>query len=156
MKKQEEPLIHPLIQITKKYLGAFADVTQHIPLERYHYVLVLILENNQTLTQKDLANYLLVDKSFMVNMIDYLTKNGFVFRETDKEDRRKHLIKLTQKAFDYIPEINKAIKEINDLALNGISETQRIIFTEVLEKIEQNFNINITHTISFDYKKSEN
>lgn len=155
MKKQEEPLIHSFIQITKKYLGAFADVTQNIPLERYHYVLVLIFENNQTLTQKDLANYLLVDKSFMVNMIDYLTKNGFVYRETDKVDRRKQLIKLTQKAFDYIPEINKAIKNINDLAFSGISEAERMIFTEVLEKIERNYHINIKHSVSFDYKKLE-
>lgn len=155
MKKHEEPIVHPMVQITKKYLGAFADATQHIPIERYHYVLVIIFENNQTLTQKDLANYLLVDKSFMVNMIDYLTTSGFVFRETSKEDRRKHFIKLTQKAFDYLPEIELAIKTTNDLAFQGISESERIIFSEIMERVEQNFNINIKHTVSFDYKKSE-
>ena len=155
MEKQEEPLIHPLIQITKKYLSVFADASQHIPLERYHYVLVFIEANHQKLTQKDLADYLLVDKSFMVNMIDYLTANGFVFRETSTEDRRKHLIKLTQKAFNYLPEIKQAIKNTNNLALEGLSESQKSIFKEVLEKLEQNLNITIKHTVSFDYKKSE-
>lgn len=155
MKNQNEPFIHPLIQISKKYIGLFAEVSQNIPLERYHYVLVLIQENKQNLTQKDLAEFLLVDKSFMVNMIDYLTAEGFVYRETSKEDRRKHLIKLTDKAVKYLPSIKEAITNANNLALAGVSENHQSIFNEVLSVVEKNLKINNQYTVSFDYKKSD-
>ncbi len=150
-----QPIVHHLIMITKKYLSTFADFTQNIPLERYHYALIHIFEHKESLTQKDLAKYFHVDKSFMVSMIDYLSNNGFVYRETSAEDRRKHLIKLTEKAHQYIPEINLAIEKTNDLALGNISDANKTIFFEVIRQLEINLNIDSEHHITVDYTKSK-
>lgn len=150
-----QPIIHHLMMITKKYLSAFADFTYDIPLERYHYALLYIYEHKESLTQKDLAEYFHVDKSFMVTMIDYLSNNGFVYRETSVEDRRKHLIKLTEKAHQYIPKINQAIEKTNDLALKGISETNKALFFKVIQQLEINLNIDHTHQITVNYIKSK-
>ncbi len=156
MIKTEQPIIHHLMVITKKYLGAFADLTRYIPLERYHSVLLHIYQNQQKLTQQDLADYLLVDKSFVVSMVDYLSKSGFVYRETSIEDRRKHYIKLTEKAESFIPDINSAVKTANDLAFKGIEAADRTKFIELTKKLELNLNIPNEHTITIDYKKSKN
>jgi len=153
--KIERPVIHHLMMITKKYLSTFADITADIPLERYHYVLLYIYKNKESLTQKDLADYFRVDKSFMVNMIDYLSKNDFVYRKTAEDDRRKHFIRLTEKAHQYIPKISEAFKQTNDLALNNISESEKNIFLEVIRQLEINLNIDREHIITIDYKKSK-
>ncbi|WP_017258486.1 MarR family winged helix-turn-helix transcriptional regulator [Pedobacter arcticus] len=153
--KTNQPIIHHLMVITKKYLSTFADFTHHIPLERYHYALLYIYDHKESLTQKDLAEYFHVDKSFMVTMIDYLSNNGFVYRETSMEDRRKHLIKLTEKAHQYIPMINQAIEKTNNLALNGISDANKALFFEVIQQLEINLNIDNVHQITVNYIKSK-
>ncbi len=152
----EQPIIHHLIMITKKYLSSFSDFAHDIPLERYHYALLYIHQNSESLTQKDLANYFQVDKSFMVNMIDYLSTNDFVYRETSTQDRRKHLIKLTDKAKEFIPKINEAIKKTNQLSLKGINNTDQKLFFEIIKQLEINLNIDSEHIINVDYTKSKN
>lgn len=151
----EQPIIHHLIMITKKYLSTFSNFTQDIPLERYHFALLHIHQNKETLTQKDLADYFHVDKSFMVSMIDYLSASGFVYREVSAEDRRKHLIKLTQKAVQYIPKISQAIEETNQLAFSKITEQHKQILFETIKQLEVNLNIDSEHIITIDYTKSK-
>ncbi|MDA9555222.1 MarR family transcriptional regulator [Pelobium sp.] len=153
MQKYEEPLVHQLIQITKKYLSAFGDIVQDIPLERYHYTLLLIDEHQETLTQKALAELLQVDKSFLVNMIDYLAENGFVYRETNSDDRRQQVIKLTAKAKTYIPEISACIKNLNQSALENIPKEHIQIFLNTITTIQNNLKTISSHEIVLDYKK---
>lgn len=153
MIKYEEPLAHQLIQVTKKYLSAFSHISNEIPLERYHYVLLLIDENNEGLTQKALTEILQVDKSFMVNMIDHLTEQGFTIRKCNPDDRREHFIKLTAKAKTIIPKIDKVFKQLNQQAFLNLSEEKIKIFYEVIDSFQKNFDIKSTHEIVLDYKK---
>ncbi|TKB96323.1 MarR family winged helix-turn-helix transcriptional regulator [Pedobacter cryophilus] len=152
MSKYEEPLIYQLIQITKKYLGAFSDISQHIPLERYHYALLLIDEHRETLTQKALAELLQVDKSFLVTMIDYLTSNGFVYRETNLEDRRQQVIKLTSKAKKVIPDIDTSFKTLNAKAFENIPEEDVKTFFKTIELLQGNLTHKHQHEVILDYK----
>ena len=140
MSKYEEPLVHQLLQITKKYLTAFSEISQEIPLERYHYVLLLIDEHEETLTQKALTALLLVDKSYLVNMIDYLTENGLVFRETNQKDRRQQVIKLTAKAKYFIPMIDQKFKLLNEKSFENLSKDKITAFYEVIEVLQNNLN----------------
>jgi MarR family transcriptional regulator for hemolysin len=155
MIKYEEPLVHQLIQVTKKYLSAFSDITENIPLERYHYALLLIDEHHEKLTQKGLAELLQVDKSFMVSMIDHLTDGGFVFRETNCDDRRQQVIKLTNHAKEIIPEIHNSIQVLNQKAFQSVSKEKMNAFFETIETLQNNLNLLITHEIVLDYKKSK-
>ena len=155
MIKYEEPLVHQLLQITKKYLSAFSDITENIPLDRYHYALLLIDEHKETLTQKALAELLQVDKSFMVSMIDYLTHSGFVYRETNSDDRRQQVIKLTAHAKEIIPQIHKSIQVLNQRAFQSVSKEKMNAFFETTEILQNNLNTLITQEIMLDYKKSK-
>ncbi|MEO5911525.1 MAG: MarR family transcriptional regulator [Pelobium sp.] len=152
MAKYEEPLVHQLIQVTKKYLNAFSESTENIPLERYHYALLLIDENGESLTQKALAKLLEVDKSFMVGMIDYLTNSGYVYRETNAEDRRQHVIKLTEKAKEIIPEINQSIHTVNQKAFGNLPDEKVNLFYEMIGMLQTNLNAHNTHEIAIDYQ----
>lgn len=153
MSKYEEPLVHQLVQITKKYLNAFSEISQEIPLDRYHYVLLLIDEHKETLTQKALTAILLVDKSYLVNMIDYLSENGFVFRETNQKDRRQQVIKLTEKAKDYIPLIDEKFKVLNQKSFDNLSKEKIATFYEVMKVLQNNLNKFKTTEISQEHQK---
>ena len=138
--KYEEPLAHQLIQITKKYLSEFAQQSKSISIERYHYTLLLIHKHNELLTQKDLADLLQVDKSFIVNMVDYLEENGFVIRQTNNKDKRQYLIKLTDNAKAILLPINTVFTTINEEALKGLSQNKIDCFFEVLNTLQLNLN----------------
>lgn len=153
MLKSSEPLVHQLIQLSKKYLSAFSEVTRDIPLERYHYILVLVDEHQETLTQKALAKILQVDKSFMVNIINYLTDNGFVYRETHTDDRRQQLIKLTAKAKEYVPSIKQSFKELNQKAFNNLSQDKIANFFEMIQTLQNNLS---NQEITLDFKSRNN
>lgn len=155
MSKYEEPLVHQLIQVTKKYLIAFNEHTEKIPLERYHYALLLIDEHSENLTQKALAELLQVDKSFMVGMIDYLTNSGYVYREINADDRRQHVIKLTDKAKETIPEINQSIYNVNQKAFKNLSDEKINQFYEMIKALQTNLKTNNSHEIALDYQKSK-
>jgi MarR family transcriptional regulator for hemolysin len=150
--KYEEPLAHQLIQITKKYLSEFAQQSKSISIERYHYTLLLIHKHNELLTQKDLADLLQVDKSFIVNMIDYLEENGFVIRQTNNKDRRQYLIKLTDKAKDILLPINNVFTTINEEALKGLSQNKIDCFFEVLNTLQHNLSGTSIKDITLSYK----
>ncbi len=154
MSKYEEPLVHQMLQIGKKYLSVFSEISQEIPIERFHYILLLIDEHKETFTQKALAELLKVDKSYIVTIIDYLTNNGFVYRETKIEDRRQQVIKLTQKAKDFIPKINESIAELNKKALCNLSKEKVAAFFEALKEIQTNLNKINTSEISLKFQKS--
>ena len=83
----KQPLAQLLISVTKKYLSIFSQQTGGLDIDRYQYVLVLINLHKEQLTQKALSELLEVDKSFMVNIVDYLSSKGYVVREKNINDR---------------------------------------------------------------------
>jgi MarR family transcriptional regulator, transcriptional regulator for hemolysin len=149
----EQPLARLLVSVTKKYLSIFSQQTDGLDIDRYQYVLVLINSHKERLTQKELCKLIEVDKSFMVNIIDYLSSKGYVFRETDERDRRQQVIKLTEKAKQAIPQIEKVIERLNNKALDNLSEVQISTFWEVLKQIDLNLSEIKPKNITINYQK---
>lgn len=141
-----EPLANPLLSASKKYLNALSKMVIQLSIDRYHYVLVLIDQNDENLSQKALAEILHIDKSYMVTILDYLEEKGYVIREKNPYDRREQLIRLTNKANEDLPIIKNAIAELNKRSLNNIDESKKQIFNEVLSVIQDNL-INIAPEI---------
>ena len=124
-------------------------------IDRYQYVLVLINIHNEQLTQKSLSELLEVDKSYMVNIIDYLSDKGYVIRTINEKDTRQHLIKLTEKAREIIPKIEGAIIRLNSKSVENISESQIQTFLSVLQQISSNLSDAKPAEIVINYKSKK-
>ena len=105
----KKPLSYSLIFLTKKYLSALSKETNTLSIDRYFYVLILIDNHDENLSQKILAHLLQIDKSYMVTILNYLEDNGYILRQKNANDRREQLIKLTSKAKEDIPLIRNTI-----------------------------------------------
>lgn len=149
----KQPLAQSLISVTKKYLSIFSQQTEGLDIDRYQYVLVLINLHNEQLTQKALSEILEVDKSFVVNIIDYLSGKGYVVREKNPSDRRQQVIKLTGKAKAAIPKIEQVITSLNNKSLESLSASQIQTFSEVLLQISSNLSDVKPKNITIKYKK---
>lgn len=134
----EEPLAHPLSLVSKRYLAELSKSLSNLLIDRHHNVLVLIEKHQEKLSQKELAEFLHIDKSYMVTILNYLEERGYVTRNKNLSDRREQVIKLTPLAKKDIPIIKDAIEKVNNQSLKNVSQSKKEIFNEVLNSIQGN------------------
>lgn len=133
-----EPISRKLNYLGRAYLSLLAKQVEYLGISRYYYALSYICYHDGELTQNALAKVLGKDKSIIVNIIDTLTGQGFVYREVNPADRREHLLKVTDKAKKIVPRIVEAFEIINKSITEEISEQEMEIFNIVLTKMENN------------------
>ena len=86
----------------------------------------------------ELAKKTQLKKSTMTSMLDRLEKMGYVWRQRSKKDRRKILIKRTNKDRSLEKEYVKLSQENTKLFYHGFSEDQIDRFEEDLKQILNN------------------
>jgi MarR family transcriptional regulator for hemolysin len=133
-----EPISRKLLRLGKLYLNVLARHTAHLDVTRYHFILSLIYYHDGQLTQNALAQILDKDKSAMVSIINTLTAKGLVYRENNPNDRREHLLRVTEKAKIAVPQIVETFENINTDISKGISAHEMKIFESVLQRMQSN------------------
>jgi len=108
---------------------------------------ILFLLSLGKLTQQDLANFLMKDKSFILRQIDTLIKKDYVIRETNKQDRRKKLIELTEKGYNTLCTFKNTGDVIEEKTYSGIDKKSLTQLRDTLTKIMKNLNFNHNNPI---------
>ena len=110
------PLGRSLALLAKTYFGALTKRLEHLEVERYYSILILIEDADKGCTQQFICDHLKIDKVSMVRILDYLTQKKYVKKVQNPEDRREYFVQLTPKAKKVMPEIHAAIDGLNELA----------------------------------------
>jgi DNA-binding MarR family transcriptional regulator len=84
-----------------KRLGFFAkeravEAYEPTGLNPYHHAILIALDEDAHETQGAIADSLGYDRSQLVGLLDDLEEQGLVQRHRDPEDRRRHVVSLTQ------------------------------------------------------------
>ncbi|MBK5203700.1 MAG: MarR family transcriptional regulator [Prolixibacteraceae bacterium] len=108
---------------------------------------ILFLLSLEKLTQQDLANFLMKDKSFILRQIDTLIKKGYVVRETNKQDKRKKLIELTEKGYNTLCTFKNIGNVIEKRIYSGIEKKSLTQFRDTLDKIKKNLDFDHNNPI---------
>ncbi|HHZ65148.1 TPA: MarR family transcriptional regulator [Candidatus Poribacteria bacterium] len=132
------PLGRSLGHIAKRYVGILYKRLSHLKAGPYFIVLLIIDKGEGMLTQQEIADSCGLDKTNVLRIIDSLSANKIVKRVKKPDDRRAYLIQLTAKGRKTMPEINKIVKELNELAFGGLSERQINGFFKTLDTINNN------------------
>lgn len=107
---------------------------------------LMVLSREEGISQDDLASHFHIDKGVVARALRRLEDNKYLFREIDPENRRRHLIYLTNKGKETVPRIKNIDKEWEDSMRSKISEDEyNHIFNIIkkmalncLEKVEKN------------------
>lgn len=118
--------------LQKKYIGALSEKLVGTPIEKYFVPFHVIARNNGEINQCQLGEELLIDKASMVRIVDTLCESGMIERTTNPEDRRAHLLKITDDGEKWVLVIRKYINEINETFLSFLPEDERMKFKENL------------------------
>jgi DNA-binding MarR family transcriptional regulator len=136
----ELPLGRRISMVLKQYHAQIRKLIAH-PIAGKNFPLMLHLDNKAgQVTQQDLVEYLGIDKTSMVRIIDELTNAGLIIRAPHPVDRRFHHIHLTEQGQQLIPEIRAAVAQLNRLMMNGLSEQESTQFILSLQHIQDNLN----------------
>jgi DNA-binding MarR family transcriptional regulator len=148
------PLGRSLAILAKTYYGALTKRLEHLEIERYYSILILIEVHGNECTQQFICDALKMDKVSMVRIVDYLIEKKYVKKVVNPKDRREHFIQLSKKAVDILPAIHQAIDEVNSEALRGISKEKQKELYAHLNSIQENLAYLPSEKIYINYKKA--
>ena len=121
--------------LTKKYIGIVSEKMSQTPVAKNYFALLTIGLNTEKISQQELADHLLTDKVSLVRILDSLEKDELIERITNPNDRRQHLLKITEKGFPWISKIQKVLKEADEAFLQFIAPEHRACFRNELKSL---------------------
>jgi DNA-binding MarR family transcriptional regulator len=100
---------------------------------RDYYVLVCIGESGP-LSQQRVADRLGLDRSDLVKVLDRLEAAGWVSRERDNEDRRRHVLTLTERGNATVGKVEEVSNAVTGELLARLSPGERETLHRLLLK----------------------
>lgn len=104
-------------------------------LRERHYAALSLARGSIAPTQRDLAEFLQLDPSQVVAVIDELQKLGLVERTPDARDRRVNIVTATPKGAALYTETRAAIAAARDELLADLSEAEQKTLADLLLRL---------------------
>ena len=99
-----------------------------------HLVALTVLRDHGALTQQALAPVLQVDRTNLVGLLNELESSGLVERRRSSEDRRRHLVALTDAGGRRLADVEAALTAAEDDVLAALTPEQRHSFYALLRR----------------------
>lgn len=104
------------------------------------FILRYIDNTQDDIYQKNIEQVLDIRRSTTTEILNVMEREGLIKRKSIDNDKRKRKIILTSKGKEYVNTCKKTISEIEEALLENITEKEKEVFFNVLEKIKNNIN----------------
>ncbi len=109
--------------------------------------------HNEGRTQKELAQYLNLDKSSVTSQLQILERNGYIIRRISDRDARKQVISISEKAREILPSMQVVLESWTGTLLHGFSKEERGRIFGYLEKMKANAKKRLEGISSLSYEQ---
>jgi MarR family transcriptional regulator, lower aerobic nicotinate degradation pathway regulator len=99
-----------------------------------HVIALSYLRELGAVGQKYFGGVLCLDANNTVLLLNELEAGGLVVRRRDAEDRRRHVVEVTEVGLDVLRQIEAGMLDIEDELLAALSDEQRAQFRELLHQ----------------------
>jgi MarR family transcriptional regulator, lower aerobic nicotinate degradation pathway regulator len=113
----------------------FTQVLSAWELHPSHYGILLLLEAIGQASQQHLAQTLTIDRANMVTLLDTLEERGFIERQADPRDRRRHVVKLTDVGQEALQQIRQARAKVDAAFFAGLDDEEQETLHRLLVKL---------------------
>jgi DNA-binding MarR family transcriptional regulator len=100
-----------------------AHIEHKLSPRQFH--LLGLLRDRGALSQRELGTLMGIDPSILVTLLNPLEADGYLSRERDPADRRRHVVTLTPAGEQQLERAAQAQRDAEDELLAGLSATQR-------------------------------
>ncbi len=106
--------------------------------DAYTYFLMALYQQDG-LTQAEMYKQIGIEQPTAVRTLDRMERDGLIIRTPSATDRRAMEIKLTEKGRNCQPIIEQCAFELNEWALSGFKEEEKLSMKQLLKKLNDNF-----------------
>jgi DNA-binding MarR family transcriptional regulator len=125
-------LLARLGRIASRRLSDYLAVTG---LKRPHAVILMELRNFGPISQQSLGERLHIDPSNLVTFLNALEDEGLLVRRRDPEDRRRHIVELTQEGLGRVPVCDEPLDALEDQLFAGLGAKDRERLRRLLDRV---------------------
>jgi DNA-binding MarR family transcriptional regulator len=109
-------------------------------VRKYHFRVMVALNEHGPLSQADLGRRVAIDRSDMVAVVVELERIGHVQRSRDERDRRRNVVALTEAGGQALARMDVAVDSAQSALLEPLSATERRQLTRLLTRLAQRHN----------------
>lgn len=102
---------------------------------KHYIILLLLIQVDSALPQKEIGDRLRIDRNTMVSLIDELEALRLVVRSRDPNDRRSYAISITGKGRELAPRAAKVVAEADARFVEALSADEVEQLLELLSKL---------------------
>jgi DNA-binding MarR family transcriptional regulator len=103
-------------------------------LKERSYSVLILANSGLEPTQREMADFLSLDPSQIVALVDELEKRGLVVRAPGKQDRRAKTVTATAKGGKLLKQAGEAARRAEDEVLEGLREEESVQLKALLRK----------------------
>src|ERR1700688_3386707 len=138
--------VQPEVTQTAQHSGALLDhlarrmrlrseaVLAPLGLRPRHLVALTVLRDRGGSTQQALAATLEMDGTNIVGLLNDLEAKNLIERRRSPEDRRRHMVDVTDAGAEQLAKVEVALIAVEDEALGALSKTQRETLYNLLQE----------------------
>jgi MarR family transcriptional regulator for hemolysin len=137
--EQERPRVGALINRASRLLIRLGDSQlRPLGLAGAQIPVLMMLKNGALLTQKQMADMTRIEQPSMAQTLSRMERDGLIERQTDPNDRRSSLIRLTPLAKSKLPAASKVMKKGATHVFAGIDEHELTVLIGLLQRVVGN------------------
>ena len=115
---------------------AYFDVlAESLGIHGRHFGVLAVLGEGLPLSQVDLGERLGIDRNTVVLLLDDLQAQGMILRERDPQDRRAHLVTLTERGREVLVQSTEMVRRTNEEVLSPLSSEERAQLHALLSRL---------------------
>jgi MarR family transcriptional regulator, lower aerobic nicotinate degradation pathway regulator len=101
-------------------------------LRARHLIALTVLRDHGASTQQALATTLQIDRTNLVGLLNELEADRLIARRRSREDRRRHIVELTDAGAQRLAQAEFALAAAEDEVLGGLDREQRETLYDLL------------------------
>lgn len=122
---------YTLSKIAQEMDRRFSESLSSYAIDSRDYGILLTLVNHDSMTQINISETMLIDRTTVGQLIDTLESKGFVKRQQNPKDRRQNLIVLTNEGKTLVAKMWQEMHQVEQGVIANLAVWQK----EVLDSI---------------------
>jgi DNA-binding MarR family transcriptional regulator len=98
------------------------------------YLSLCKVRDHAGVSQQELAEMMLLDSNAVVLLLNELEDLGYSIRRRDPEDRRRHIVELTEAGRQALDRAERGRESIEDELLSGITAEEKVTLRKILTR----------------------